>query len=60
MIELKKIILIIILKNGHIRNEILKDKSLSEKAGITIEGDNKWLSLMKTAIKHKNAKTEGV
>ena len=34
----------------------LDGKTPSEKAGIEIEGDNKWLTLMKTAIRYKNYK----
>ena len=34
-------------------------KTPSEMAEITVE-DNKWFSLMRTAVKHKNAKIEGV
>lgn len=33
----------------------LKGKTPSEQAGITIEGSNKWLSLMKTAIQYQKA-----
>ena len=29
----------------------------SEEAGITIESDNKWLTLMKKSIKHQKAKS---
>jgi len=32
----------------------LDGKTPSEKAGITIDGDNKWVSLMKTALWYKN------
>jgi len=39
-------------------HEGLNGKTPSEKAGITIEGDNKWLSLMKTSIKHQKSKTK--
>jgi transposase-like protein len=34
-------------------HESLNGKTPCEEAGITIEGDNKWLTLMKTAIKYK-------
>ncbi len=37
-------------------HESLEGKTPSEKAGIRIEGDNKWLTLMKKSIKHKNKK----
>lgn len=33
----------------------LYGKTTSEEAGITIEGDNKWVSLMKTALWYKKA-----
>jgi len=36
-------------------HESLEGKTPSEEAGITIDGNNKWLSLMKTAIQHKKA-----
>jgi len=31
-------------------------KTPSEEAGITIEGDNKWLTLMRNAIKYQKIK----
>lgn len=31
----------------------LNGKTPSEEAGITIEGDNRWLTLMKKSIKHQ-------
>ena len=34
----------------------LDGKTPSEKAGITIEGNNKWLTLMKTSLSHKRYK----
>ena len=34
----------------------LDGKTPSEEAGITIDGDNKWMSLMKTALWYKKAK----
>jgi putative transposase len=34
-------------------HEALEGKTPSEKAGITIEGDNKWLTLMRKSIKYK-------
>ena len=39
-------------------HESLDGKTPSEEAGITIEGDNKWLTLMRKAIKHKKANNE--
>ena len=33
----------------------LNGKTPSEIAGITIEGSNKWLTLMKTAIKYQKS-----
>ncbi len=33
----------------------LKGKIPSEQAGITIEGDNKWLTLMKKSIQYQKA-----
>jgi len=37
-------------------HESLNGKTPSEKAGITIEGNNKWLSLMKTSLAYKKYK----
>jgi len=37
-------------------HESLNGLTPSEKAGITIEGDNKWLSLMKTSLSYKRYK----
>ena len=37
-------------------HEALNGKTPSEEAGITIEGDNKWITLMRTSIKRKRAK----
>jgi len=37
-------------------HESLDGKTPSEEAGITIEGDNKWLTLMKNAVKYKQIK----
>ena len=37
-------------------HEALDGKTPSEEAGITIEGENKWLTLMKTALQYKNYK----
>ena len=37
-------------------HEALDGKTPSEQAGITIEGDNKWLTLMKTSLSHKRYK----
>ena len=34
-------------------HEALNGKTPSEEAGIIIEGENKWLSLMKTALWYK-------
>ena len=34
------------------QHESLDGLTPSEEAGITIEGDNKWLTLMKNAIKY--------
>jgi hypothetical protein len=31
----------------------------SEMAGITVDGDNKWLSLMKTSLSYKRHKENG-
>jgi len=33
-------------------------KAYSEEAGITIEGDNKWLTLMKKSIQYQKTKSE--
>jgi len=38
-------------------HEALDGRTPSEEAGITIEGNNKWLALMKTSIQHQKAKT---
>ena len=35
-------------------HQALDGKIPSEEAGITIEGDNKWLSLMRNAIRYSN------
>jgi len=32
--------------------------NLSEKAGIIIEGDNKWLTLMRNAIQYQKARID--
>jgi putative transposase len=37
-------------------HESLNGLTPSEQAGITLEGDNKWLSLMKTSLAYKNIK----
>ena len=37
-------------------HEALDGRTPSEEAGIKVEGENKWLTLMHTAIQHKNAK----
>ena len=37
----------------------LDGKTPSEEAGIEIEGDNKWLTLMHNAIKYKKVQTFG-
>lgn len=37
-------------------HESLDGKTPSEEAGITIEGDNKWLSLMKTSLSYNRYK----
>lgn len=37
-------------------HESLDGKTPSEEAGITIEGDNKWLSLMKTSLSYQRYK----
>jgi len=37
-------------------HESLGGKTPSEEAGITIEGDNKWLTLMHNAIQYQKAK----
>lgn len=39
-------------------HEALNGKTPSEVAGITIEGNNKWLTLMRTAIKQQKAKSK--
>ena len=36
-------------------HEVLNGKTPSEEAGITIDGDNKWLTLMKKSIQHQKA-----
>jgi len=38
-------------------HEALGGKTPSEKAGIEIEGDNKWLTLMKKSIQYQKAKS---
>lgn len=40
-------------------HEALNGKTPSEEAGITIEGKDKWLTLMKTAIWYQKKKTVG-
>ena len=37
-------------------HEALDGRTPSEEAGITIEGDNKWISLMKTSLSYKRYK----
>ena len=37
-------------------HESLNGMTPSEMAGITIEGDNKWLTLMKTSLSYKHYK----
>ena len=37
-------------------HESLDGRTPSEEAGITLEGDNKWLTLMRSAIRHQNSK----
>ena len=37
-------------------HQSLDGKTPSEEAGITVEGKNKWLTLIRTAIKNKKAK----
>ena len=37
-------------------HEVLDGKTPSEEAGITIDGENKWLALMKKSIKYNNGK----
>jgi putative transposase len=37
-------------------HESLNGRTPSEVAGITIEGDNKWFTLMKNAIQYNNEK----
>ena len=39
-------------------HEALDGKTPSEEAGITVEGDNKWLTLMKKSIKYQKLKME--
>jgi transposase-like protein len=41
-------------------HQSLDGKTPSEEAGITIDGDNKWLSLMKVALWHKKNSVGGV
>jgi hypothetical protein len=41
-------------------HESLNGKTPSEEAGITIKGENKWLTLTHTAIQLKKAQTKGV
>ena len=41
-------------------HEALNGRTPSEEAGVTIEGDNKWLTLMKKSIQFKNAKNQVV
>jgi len=36
-------------------HEGLEGRTPSEEAGITIEGDNKWLTLMRKAIQYQKA-----
>ena len=38
-------------------HESLDGKTPSEEAGIEIEGDNKWLTLMRNAIHHQKTKS---
>ena len=38
-------------------HESLNGNTPGEEAGITIEGDNKWLTLMRNAIKYKKSIT---
>ena len=38
-------------------HEALNGETPSEKAGITIEGDNKWLTLTKNAMQYKKLKS---
>jgi len=37
-------------------HQALEGKTPSEQAGITIEGSNKWLTLMKKSVQHQKAK----
>lgn len=37
-------------------HQALDGKTPSEQAGITVEGDNKWLSLMRNAIQFQKSK----
>lgn len=37
-------------------HEALNGKTPSEEAGIEIEGNNKWLTLIRNAIKQQNSK----
>ena len=39
-------------------HEALNGRTPSEEAGITIEGDNKWLTLMKKSIQYQKIKSE--
>ena len=39
-------------------HEALDGKTPSEEAGIIIEGDNKWLTLMRNAMQYKKANKE--
>jgi transposase-like protein len=40
-------------------HEALDGKTPSEEAGITVEGSNRWLTLMKTAINYQKAHSGG-
>jgi hypothetical protein len=37
-------------------HEALNGKTPSEEAGVTIEGDNKWLTLIHKAVQYQKAK----
>ena len=39
-------------------HETLGGKTPSEEAGLTIEGNNTWLTLMKKSIQYQKAQTE--
>jgi hypothetical protein len=42
-------------EDGHSYPFEFEYQTPSEEAGITIEGDNKWLTLMKKSVQHQKA-----